>query len=203
MDSMYGMVSVIIPIYNCDKYLAECLDSVVSQTYRNTEIILVDDGSIDKSGQICDEYAATKDNITVIHKRNSGVSSARNVGLDRARGNYIYFCDSDDILDKKILQCLVSEMESSGADLVSCQYTREKSSFPSNKIGKSYVVDTAEFVNIMLCEPKYSGFLWNKMFRTDQLIGFRFNENVKIFEDLLFCLEYLKKCHKVVCIENI
>lgn len=97
---MSDLVSVIVPVYNVEKYLARCLDSIINQTYTNLEIILVDDGSKDSSGQICDEYAAKDQRIKVIHKQNGGLSSARNAGLDIASGSYIEFVDSDDWIDK-------------------------------------------------------------------------------------------------------
>ncbi|HJA50079.1 MAG TPA: glycosyltransferase, partial [Candidatus Fusicatenibacter intestinipullorum] len=89
-------ISVIIPVYNVEKYLKRCLDSVINQTYKNLEIILIDDGSTDNSGKICDEYAQKDERIIVIHKENGGVSSARNKGLDICIGDYISFIDSDD-----------------------------------------------------------------------------------------------------------
>ena len=93
------VISVIVPIYNTEKYLAKCLDSLINQTFQSLEIILIDDGSIDNSGKICDEYALNDDRIKVIHKENGGVSSARNAGLDLATGSYIAFVDPDDYID--------------------------------------------------------------------------------------------------------
>ena len=94
-------ISVIIPVYNVEKYLKRCLDSVINQTYKNLEIILVDDGSTDNSGKICDEYAKNDKRIIVIHKENGGVSVARNIGLDICTGDYVNFIDSDDWIDLK------------------------------------------------------------------------------------------------------
>ena len=92
-------VSVILPVYQVEKYLGICIESVINQTYQNLEILLIDDGSTDKSGKICDEYAARDGRIRVIHKENEGVSTARNVGIKQATGDYICFADSDDILE--------------------------------------------------------------------------------------------------------
>lgn len=113
-----GLISVIIPVYNVEEYLRECIDSVLSQTYENYEIILVDDGSTDNSGKICDEYAEKNDKITVVHKENSGPSETRNVGLKVSKGEYIYFLDSDDYLDKKAFEKLVSVAKNENADVV-------------------------------------------------------------------------------------
>lgn len=112
------LISVIIPIYNTEKYLAQCVDSVLNQTYQNYEIILVDDGSTDKSGKICDAYAEKDNRITVVHKSNSGQSSARNAALDIAKGKYIYFLDSDDYIGDKLLEKLVKSAEEKNADVV-------------------------------------------------------------------------------------
>ena len=96
------LISVVIPVYNVKKYLKKCLETVVNQTYSNLEIILVDDGSTDGSEKICDEYATQYNNVSVIHKKNGGLSSARNAGIDVAKGKYIGFIDSDDFVDKRM-----------------------------------------------------------------------------------------------------
>jgi len=113
-----GLISVIIPVYNVEEYLRECIDSVLKQTYENYEIILVDDGSTDGSGKICDEHATKYEKITVIHKENSGPSGTRNAGISVAQGEYIYFLDSDDYLDENAFEKLVSVAESEEADVV-------------------------------------------------------------------------------------
>lgn len=113
-----GLISVIVPVYNVEKYLSECIDSVLSQTYDNYEIILVDDGSTDNSGKICDEYAEKHDKITVIHKENSGPSKTRNVGLEISKGEYIYFLDSDDYLVSDAFDKLIKTAKKENADVV-------------------------------------------------------------------------------------
>ncbi len=113
-----ALISVIIPVYNVEEYLHECVGSVINQTYKNLEIILVDDGSTDSSGRICDEYAKRDTRITVIHKKNDGPSKTRNVGLGHANGKYIYFIDSDDFIEKTAIEALVYAAESNQADLV-------------------------------------------------------------------------------------
>lgn len=113
-----ALISVIIPVYNVEAYLRECVESVLKQTYQNFEIILVDDGSTDSSGQICDEYASNDERICVIHQKNNGPSKTRNTGLDNATGKYIYFLDSDDYIESNALELLVNTAESTNADLV-------------------------------------------------------------------------------------
>ena len=101
------MITVIVPVYNVEKYIKECVDSLINQTYENIEIILVDDGSKDKSGTICDDYAATYDRIKVIHKKNEGLGFARNTGLRVAKGKFVTFIDSDDKADTDLVENLV------------------------------------------------------------------------------------------------
>lgn len=119
------LISVIIPVYNVEKYLHRCLDSVIEQTYKNLEVILIDDGSTDHSGEICDDYAAKDVRIHVIHQENQGVSAARNKGLDTAKGEYIAFVDSDDyILPEmyaKMLECIIEN----NVDFCVCQWQYE------------------------------------------------------------------------------
>lgn len=112
------MISVVIPVYNVEKYLAECVDSVLGQSYTDYEIILVDDGATDSSGRMCDEYAQKDPRIRVIHQANSGLSAARNTGLKAARGEYVYFLDSDDYIEENTLERLAALAESEQADVV-------------------------------------------------------------------------------------
>ena len=98
MKKTNSKVTIIVPVYNVEKYLRKCLDSLINQTYKNLEIIVIDDGSMDSSGKICDEFAEKDDRVIVIHQKNAGVSIARNVGLDRMSGDYVTFVDSDDYL---------------------------------------------------------------------------------------------------------
>lgn len=116
------LVSIIIPVYNVEKYLSECLQSICSQTYSNLEIILVDDGSTDSSGRICDDYQRYDDRIKVIHKTNEGLGMARNTGLENATGDYILFCDSDDWIEKSMVSVLIHNAVRYKADMVCCGY---------------------------------------------------------------------------------
>ena len=115
---MKAKVSIVIPVYNVEKYLEECVDSVINQSYPNLEIILVDDGATDSSGRMCDEYATVDPRIRVIHRQNGGLSAARNTGLDVATGEYIYFLDSDDYIEKDTVSSLVEICDSENADVV-------------------------------------------------------------------------------------
>lgn len=117
------LLSIIIPVYNAAKYISRCLDSVINQSLKNIEVILIDDGSIDESGAICDKYAELDNRIKVVHQKNSGVSAARNIGLDMAVGKYIGFVDSDDWIDTDMFKALLMEAEKSGADVTMCDAT--------------------------------------------------------------------------------
>ena len=114
---MDALISVIVPVYDVEKYLTKCLDSIVAQTYKNLEILLIDDGSTDRSGKICDEFAAKDDRIKVIHKVNGGVSSARNLGMEICTGAYILFADADDYMTEHAVRCLYDRLTADGTDL--------------------------------------------------------------------------------------
>ena len=116
------MISIIVPVYNVEKYLSRCLDSILVQTYRDFELILVDDGSTDRSGAICDEYASRDERIKLIRQSNQGLSVARNVGLDAARGDYIGFVDSDDYIHPETYQILLDALLKYDADLSVCGF---------------------------------------------------------------------------------
>ena len=117
------MVSVVVPVYNVGPYLRRCLDSIVGQTYADLEILLIDDGSTDESGAICDEYAQDE-RVRVFHTENRGAARARNLGLSEAKGTYVIFLDSDDYFDSRLTETMVGTVERTGADMCVCGYER-------------------------------------------------------------------------------
>lgn len=117
-------VSIVIPVYNVERYLHRCLNSVINQTYQNLEIILVDDGSTDNSGKICDEYAVKDNRVVVVHKENGGLSDARNVGIERIHGEYLAFIDSDDFVSRHYVQGLLDALLECQADIAFCRYLK-------------------------------------------------------------------------------
>lgn len=123
-SSVEKQISVIVPVYNVARYLRQCLKSICDQSYRNLEIILVDDGSLDQSGFICDEYSKRDPRIKVIHKQNQGLGEARNTGLDHCSGTYVYFVDSDDWLEPNMLENMMKEIEAADADMAMCGFKR-------------------------------------------------------------------------------
>lgn len=118
---MEDLISVIVPVYKVEKYINKCVDSIINQTYTNLEIILVDDGSPDNCGNICDEYAKKDNRIKVVHKENAGVSSARNIGLEKSSGKYITFIDADDYVEKNYCEELLNILKIENADCVACR----------------------------------------------------------------------------------
>ena len=161
-------VSIIVPCYKVEQYLHTCIESVLHQSYENWELILVDDGSPDKSGEICDEYAKKDKRIRVIHKKNGGLSSARNAGLELMQGEYVTFLDSDDYWHFKYLEILIHLQEEFQADIVQCGFIRGKSSiFPriqletrENRVYTNESVFTSYAAKIIVCAKLYKSVLW-------------------------------------------
>ncbi|MEG0087047.1 MAG: glycosyltransferase, partial [Niameybacter sp.] len=115
-------LSIIVPVYNVEKYLPKCIESILAQSFTDFEVILIDDGATDKSGEICEEYANKDTRIKIIHKENGGLSSARNAGIELSNGNYIGFVDSDDFIHPQMYEILLREARSSNSDVVICRY---------------------------------------------------------------------------------
>lgn len=136
---MNDLISVIVPVYNAEKFLDRCINSIQNNTYKNLQIILVDDGSVDNSGKICDEYSRKDNRITVIHKKNAGTAAARNDALDIAKGDYIAFCDNDDYISPYFYETLLNALKETGADVVVSEMTRD-SDFSFNSIDRKSVV---------------------------------------------------------------
>ena len=211
------MISVIIPIYNVEKYLSDCIDSVLNQTYSNLEIILVDDGSTDNSGKICDSYEKKYSNIKTVHKKNAGLGYARNTGLEHATGDYVMFLDSDDYLDNDCLAILMKYMIDNSLDLVKSGLKRvtdsQKIIYKSNYDDKLYV--DLDIKNELL--PKTIGSSPNKSDSIDMSVcgsiyklNIIKNNKLKFYserdvlsEDLLFNIEYLILCDRCMTISYI
>lgn len=188
-----GLVSIIIPIYNVEKYIEKCLNSVINQTYNNIEIILIDDGSEDKSKQICDDYAKTDTRIKVIHKKNEGVSKARNIGIDISKGEFITFIDSDDYIDKNYIEELYNLCVRTNSDIVICGVKDEDYNGNivnvSNEMTKE--LNKREMLKELLNEKYFFSVCWAKIYKKEVIENIRFNENMKIAEDLDFLYNLL------------
>lgn len=199
------LVSIIVPVYNVAKYLPRCLDSLINQTYKNIEIILVDDGSTDGSGDICDEYAALDDRVNVFHTPNGGVSHARNVALDNAGGEYITFVDSDDWLEKDWIADAIAEVIRADVDLYIGGYVKSYET-GCDKVVHKYMPKTI-LTNIECLKEMYmqkiedTAFAWEvcgKLFRRKLWNGVRFRENISVQEDGIAFFEILQQTEKAV-----
>lgn len=198
------LVSVVIPVYNAAALLPRCIESVRAQSYTNLQMILINDGSTDSSGEMCRMYARVDGRITVIEKENAGVSAARNDGLDAARGEYLQFVDSDDYLPVHATQTLVERAVQTGCDLAIAPYfrvTEEKGPGGARFslhgfLPEGPVMDKTQFALQLMDEPAsyYYGVLWNKLYRMDLVRenGLRFSAELAWSEDFLFNLEYIR-----------
>lgn len=186
-------ISVIVPVYNTEQYLHRCIDSILAQTFTDFELLLIDDGSKDSSGKICDEYAAKDPRVRVFHKENGGVSSARNMGLDNVRGEWVTFCDSDDYVELWWLSLFVKELD--GYDCIAQKFSNVLLSvcLESSFDGEANKVLT------FLYEKRLLGYCYLKLFRTEILKKYRiyFDECVRFREDEDFVLRYFCKINKV------
>lgn len=192
-------ISIIVPVYNTEKYLHQCIDSILNQSFKDFELLLVDDGSKDASGTICDEYAAKDTRVRVWHQENLGVSVARNVGLEHAKGEWIYFPDSDDIVVENAFDMMM-RMASDGVDYVICGYeVYDEDGICTYAIleRKQRVImrDDALMEMFAPTDYRYQGYLWNKLFRASIIKdnNLRFVKGMKFNEDRLYDVEYL--CH--------
>lgn len=201
-------VSIIIPIYNCEKYLERCIESVTAQSFSNIEILLIDDGSTDRSGVIGDRLAAEDNRIRIYHINNSGVSVARNYGLNCATGDWIQFVDSDDYIEKDMTEYLVREVKEKSVDCVVCGFIQETPYRNKSNVEteKPLVYSNKEYFCNILEDPLsfYYGVVWNKMYRKDIIDQYEmsFDTNQKLGEDFLFTLEYLKHIDKLSVISR-
>ena len=193
------MVSIIVPVYNAEKYLHRCVDSILNQTYKNFELILVDDGSKDCSPQMCDEYSLKDNRVKVIHQDNSGVSVARNAGLNFCSGQFVTFVDADDYIGSTMIHKMLSGFQC-GADIVisgfvHCYEKQEKTVF----------VNAPEEFDLRTLKENYdtykiSNSVGAKLYRRDLVGNIRFNNKVSMGEDLLFNLQYYNNCRTFACI---
>lgn len=201
-------ISIIVPIYNVELYLRRCLDSILNQTYSNLEIILVDDGSTDKSGKICDEYAKNDSRIKVIHKNNGGLSDARNEGLKIARGKYVGFVDSDDWIELDMYECLYDMLQKFDADISICganSVDNKKREFNTGKeiqCIKGYkditIFEDSQIMKAHLhFKNEINSGVWNKLYKREIVDGIEFPV-AKLYEDVFTMYKYLDRATRVV-----
>lgn len=202
MEYKNRLVSVIVPVYNVEKYLREALDSVCKQTYRNWELILVDDGSTDRSGVICDEYAEQDSRIRVFHTINRGVSCARNLGIENASGHWISFMDSDDYLHENCLEKLVDHSKDMDMVVYSTQNVPTgKLAILSEKVEiYSSLKDTQTELDRF--RSYFYSSVWNKIYLREK-VTMRFNPDLSLGEDWWFNAEYMQDCHGICVLPDI
>lgn len=197
-------VSIIVPVYQVEKYIRQCVDSILAQTFTDFELILVDDGSKDKSGQICDEYAVLDQRVKVIHQKNSGVAEARNRGISCADGNYLCFFDADDWIEDTLIEKCVYLMKECDADLLRHGHTMEL--WKDEKCVSKEINYAPDFKKILTHDQiteemekfwkNCSNYVWNYFFKKEAIGQIRFPK-IKISEDHIFVLEVLEKCKKI------
>lgn len=198
-------VSVIVPVYNVEKYLPQCIDSIVKQHFQNLEILLVDDGSTDSSGRICDTYAEKDSRIRVIHQSNAGAANAKNTGLDQALGDYIAFIDSDDYVEPNWLQTMVSTAEKYQADIVECDFDKVFTNRNEvvNCFRDAYQCFSAEeyleqYLNNWTCS-----LFWNKLFKTNVMNNIRFRKERRCIDDEFFTYKVISGAKRIVRVNDI
>ena len=198
MKTKEAVVSIIVPVYKVEKYIRQCVDSLLAQTYRNIEVILVDDGSPDNCGAICDEYAAKDSRVKVIHQQNGGVSVARQTGIDHATGEYSIHADPDDWVELNMIEELVAKAVANNADMVICDFYRESKSDrihvcqnPGNDLSASAVLRK-------ILSQQLHGSCWNKLVNRSRIEGIGFTpEDLCILEDELYNIRILARKIKV------
>ncbi|MCR5729218.1 MAG: glycosyltransferase, partial [Ruminococcus sp.] len=201
------MVSVIIPVYNVRPFLCESLNSVINQTYKNIEIIIVDDGSTDGSGEICDEYQQKDERIIVIHQENKGLSAARNSGLDAMHGDIVAFLDSDDAFLPEFIQIMVSSMLKTSVDIVMCGYyschteNRMTVSCSYNQNTPRHRIYSPNQVLNKMMKDEMNMFVWNKVYSSKLFSSLRFPSGY-VYEDMLLLPLIIEKAKRILTINT-
>lgn len=196
---MKDLISIIIPVYKVEKYIKKCIDSIICQSYRNLEIILIDDGSPDESGKICDQYATIDNRIKVIHQKNGGLSAARNAGIKVAKGKYIAFVDSDDYIKSDMISNLYDDINKEKADISICGYYLVKDDVVSycEHCNEKFTLSGIEAMNHLYDDYcVLTSLAWNKLYKREVFKYIKFAEG-KVHEDDIIILDILKVCKKI------
>ena len=199
------MISVIVPVYNVEEYLEECLDSIQKQTYIDIEVILVNDGSTDRSKEICERYCEKDSRFKLVNQENKGLSGARNRGMLESKGEFISFVDSDDVLKEDMLEQLMKQMTSEDIDIVECWHTNDKHEldFPSLKDAKIIFQGNGQEALVSLCKDNIVRLnAWAKLYRREVILNFPFLEGL-FYEDVYGGIGILKHIRKMVKINYI
>lgn len=203
--SNYGneLISVIVPVYNVERYLEKCVNSIVNQTYKNLEIILVNDGATDSSGDLCDKLAMIDNRIKVYHKENGGLSDARNYGVERATGEYVGFVDSDDYIDAEMYEKLYEAIKKENVDVAECSlkviYPGKIELFTDEKYYK--VLGKTEYLEEYLTIKKIFGSVWTKLIKSDVAKKLVFPKG-KLYEDTYYAYDLINIANTFVLIDS-
>ena len=210
------LVSIIVPIYNVEKYLSKCIESLLGQTMENLEIVLINDGSLDNSLSICYEYAKKDERVRVIDKKNEGVAAARNTGLEEAKGNYIGFVDPDDWIEEDMYRSMYQKLIETNSEICFCNYSKDDKlgssprllKIKKESLNRQEIIDEiiANMIGIDDLMPKYNyimGCVWRCLYKKEFIDKYelRFKRGVSIMEDLVFTVEALLKC-QAICIDK-
>ncbi len=193
------LISIVIPVYKVEKYLEKCIESVLKQTYTNLQIILVDDGSPDNCGKICDEYAKRDSRIDVIHKVNGGLSEARNVGISKAKGRYIGFVDSDDYIKENMYEILLNLIKEYNADASICNLydVIEGKEYIRNKNNGIQEYSRLDILKEVLLDKNIQSYAWNKLYKKELFDEVKYPIGKK-YEDIGTTFYIFEKCNKIV-----
>ncbi len=194
------MVSIIVPIYNSENYIDRCLKSILGQTYEDLEIVLVNDGSTDRSKEILEQYAAKDERIKIVSQKNQGVAAARNTGLDNVTGDYILYVDSDDWIEKNMLERMIAAVEDD-SDIAFCGFDQAKSQEEVTiaPVQVKYEVwDHNQQLLEFMKHKRMTGMLWNKLIKKNLTDGIQFDEQVGFGEDAQFLWQVLKRSKKMI-----
>lgn len=195
------LISVIVPVYNSEKFLKKCVDSILGQSYGNLEVVLINDGSTDGSAGICDAYARQDNRVRVFHQENCGVSATRNRGITLAVGEYIGFVDADDWIDTDMYQSLYALLKQYDADVsIHSFYVEENEKDRSRRrdCDEVLVMDAKEAIREMLLAKRFAGHLCNKLFKQSLLQGLLLKKEIAIYEDMLFLWDVFHGANRVV-----
>lgn len=201
------LVSVIVPVFNQEKYLNTCIKTIVDQTYSNLEVLLIDDGSNDSSANICDEWEKKDSRISVIHKKNGGLSDARNVGMNNASGKYICFVDADDWLSLDMIKSMVTTFNKyTSVDAVFCDYSKSLNYDPSNSVsskanGNVELFSRNQVVESIIKREKFTNYIWSGMYKGNLTKTVNFPKG-KNYEDMYTMMDLVKPCQTIAFINS-
>ena len=195
---MNDLISVIVPIYNVEKYLRRCLDSIINQTYKNLEIILVDDGSPDNCPEICDEYARKYERVKVIHKKNGGLSDARNIGIKQSKGDYITLIDSDDCVTHDYCEFLYNLLKKYNADMSICKHLVKYDDFGEISTGtkKEYILNPEKALKMLLYSDDIDVSAWGKLYKRKLFDNIEYPKG-RLFEDSATTYKLIDLCKTI------